>query len=202
MPKPPTPVLDTASLRFQPATPARWADVEALFGDRGACAGCWCMFWRLRRKDWEAGKGAGNKRRFRALIEGGAKPGILAYTGREPIGWCALAPREEYDYLTRSRTLKPLDEQSVWSVSCFFVLRPYRRQGVATRLLEAAVAHAAKRGARVVEGYPTEAGSDAAPDAFLWQGTPDVFRNAGFHEAARPSRTRYIMRRATEAAAP
>lgn len=182
-------------LVFRPATPARWPDVEKLFGTRGACAGCWCMFWRLRRREWEAGKGESNRRALRGLVVSGARPGILAYLGREPIGWCAIAPRADYEHLQHSRTLKPVDDQPVWSVSCFFVLKAHRRQGVAGRLLEAAVAFAAQRGARIVEGYPTAASSDAAADVFLWQGVPQMFAKAGFREIGRPTKTRRIMRR-------
>jgi len=54
----------TKSLRWevQPLTSSHWDDFETLFGDRGACGGCWCMVWRLSRKDFERGKGAGNRR--------------------------------------------------------------------------------------------------------------------------------------------
>lgn len=184
-------------LAFHAATAERWPDVERLFGERGACAGCWCMFWRLSRKAWEAGKGEGNRRALRKLVRAGAEPGILAYRGAEPIGWCALAPRAEYPALARSRVLEPVDDHPVWSVACLFVARPHRRRGVSARLLEAAVAHAEKHGGKIVEGYPTIPASDPAPDTFLWTGTARAFARAGFREVARRSRTRPIMRRAT-----
>jgi GNAT superfamily N-acetyltransferase len=183
-----------SKLRFQSATPSRWPDVETLFGERGACGGCWCMAWRLRNKDWEAGKGAKNKRALKKLVTSGAKPGIIAYFDGEPIAWCAIARREDYSYLERSRVLKPVDDEPVWSISCLFVLRPFRRQGVSVRLLRAAVDHARRRRARIVEGYPAVPYSAKAPDAFIWTGTPSAFEKAGFKEVARRSRTRPIMR--------
>ncbi len=181
-------------LTFHAATPPRWKDVEALFGERGACGGCWCMAWRLRNKDWVAGKGAGNKRAFKKIVTSGSKPGVLAYHGREPVAWCAVAPREEYESLARSRVLAPVDDRPVWSISCLFVLRPYRRRGVSVPLLRATVELAAKRGARIVEGYPTQPHAEKAPDAFIWTGVPSAFRSAGFKEVARRSKTRPIMR--------
>ena len=184
-----------SELKFRPATPARWSDIEQLFGERGACGGCWCMAWRLRNKDWVAGKGAGNKRAFKKIVQSGETPGVLGYLGREPVAWCAVAPREDYGFLERSRVLKPIDDQPVWSISCLFVARPYRRQGISVRLLRAAVDLAARRGARIVEGYPTQPTMEKTPDPFIWTGTPSVFRKAGFKEVLRRSKTRPIMRR-------
>jgi GNAT superfamily N-acetyltransferase len=180
---------------FRPATPSRLGDVERLFGERGACGGCWCMAWRLARKDFDAGKGAPNRRRLRALVTGGGKPGILAYLGKEPIGWCAVAPRADYPALARSRVLAPVDETPAWSISCLFVLKPWRRRGLSAALLEAAAAFAARQGARVVEGYPVEPLMTKMPDAFAWTGLPSAFRRAGFVEAARRSPSRPIMRK-------
>ena len=183
------------ALAFHPATAERWPDVERLFGQRGACAGCWCMFWRLPRKDWTAGKGEGNRRALRKLVRSGAEPGVLAYQDGEPIGWCAAAPRADYPALARSRVLAPVDDRHVWSVACLFVARPHRRRGVSARLLEAAVEHAGRHGVTLVEGYPTVPSTDRAPDAFLWTGTAAAFERAGFREVARRSPTRPIVRR-------
>lgn len=187
--------LKATKLTFAWVTPSRWSDLEELFGDRGACGGCWCMAWRLRHKDWVAGKGPRNKRALKKLVTSGAKPGVLAYAGRVPIAWCSLAPRSEYLFLERSRVLAPLDEEKVWSVSCLFVLRSYRGQGVSGKLLRAAAELAAKRGARWVEGYPVVARTGSLPDAFAWTGLPGAFEKAGFREVARRSPARPIMRR-------
>ncbi len=152
------------------------------------------MFWRVSRKEFDANKGSGNKRAFRKLITSGAKPGVVAYLGKEPIGWCAVAPREDYIALERSRVLKPIDSKRVWSVSCLFIKKPYRRKGVSAQLLRAAVDFAAKQGAKIVEGYPVEPSMEKMPDPFLWPGIPSSFKAAGFREVERRSKLRPIMR--------
>lgn len=152
------------------------------------------MAWRLRNKDWVAGKGARNKRAFERIVTAGKEPGILGYRGRRPVAWCAVAPREEYGTLARSRVLKPVDDRPVWSISCLFVLKPFRRQGLSVQLLRAAVDFAARRGAEIVEGYPTEPTMERTPDPFIWTGVPSAFRKAGFKEVLRRSKTRPIMR--------
>lgn len=179
---------------FHPLTPDRWGDVQALFGERGACAGCWCMYWRRGAREYTAGKGAGNRAAFRRIVRRGDEPGVIAYADGEPVGWCAVAPREDYPRLDNSRVLARLDDVPVWSISCLFVARPWRRQGVSAALIEAAVAHARSRGAKVVEGYPVDPKGPQA-DAFVWTGLASAYERAGFREAARRSATRPVMRR-------
>jgi GNAT superfamily N-acetyltransferase len=152
------------------------------------------MWWKLSRALFQRRRGAGNRRALRRLVAAGPPPGLLAYLGDEPVGWCAVEPRERYPVLDRSRTLARVDQKPVWSVTCFFVARPHRRRGVTAALLRAAVRHAAAGGARLVEGYPIAPGAAAMPDAFAWTGFAGTFARAGFREVARRSPTRAIMR--------
>jgi GNAT superfamily N-acetyltransferase len=183
-------------VRFEilPLTAARWRELEALFGPRGACGGCWCMWWRVPRAQWQRQKGEGNRKAFRRIVEAGAVSGLLAYAEGRPVGWCAIAPRSDYPALARSRLLKPVDDRPVWSVTCFFVSRPWRRRGVSSALLDAAVDFARTNGARIIEGYPVDAPTHQA-DPFVFTGLPAAFRRAGFKEVLRRSPRRPIMRR-------
>ena len=181
-------------LKFKPATPACWTDVEELFGERGACGGCWCMYWRLPRSEWTASKGLKNKASFRKIVSSDQHPGVIAYNGTEPIGWCAIAPREVFSGLGRSRVLKPIDDRPVWSITCLFVKKPYRRRGVSVKLIAAAVEFARKRGAQIVEGYPATPTMEKTPDPFVYMGVPSAFTAAGFKEVARRSSARPVMR--------
>ena len=192
---------ETRKITIHPATAARWRDVETLFGDRGACGGCWCMWARLPRAEYVRGKGAGNRRALRRLVGSGTPPGLLAYVNGAPAAWLALAPRADYRRLETSHVLAPVDEQPVWSVSCFFVSREHRRLGLSVRLLEEAARFAARSGARILEGYPVDTRGRTSPDAFVWTGLLGTFRAAGFTEVARRSPSRPIMRRTLRAAA-
>jgi GNAT superfamily N-acetyltransferase len=182
------------SLEFHTLTLERWDDFEQLFGPRGACGGCWCMWWRLRHKDFEAQKGEGNRKAMREIVASGRVPGILAYHDGSPVGWCSVAPRKEFPRLERSRILKPVDDQEVWSIVCLFVAKRHRRMGVSTRLISAAVEYVRKHGGRLVEGYAVDPKKDKIPDAFAFHGLASSFRNAGFKEVIRRSETRPIMR--------
>ena len=126
------------NVTFRSLSTDSWADFELLFGKKGASGGCGCMLWRLSPDEFEAQKGDGNRKAMQRLAESKISPGILAYDDDTAIGWCAIAPREEYPKLNASRILKPVDEKSVWSVSCFFINKAYRRKGVSVKLLNAA----------------------------------------------------------------
>jgi GNAT superfamily N-acetyltransferase len=179
-------------LKFIPITIDRWDDFETLFGDNGACGGCWCMWWRLKRSQYEKQKGAGNKKSIKRIVNSGITPGILAYDKVKPIGWCAIEPRESYSLLENSRVLKRIDDEKVWSVVCFFIDRKYRGKGVTEKLLEAALKYAKKNKAKIVEGYPID--SKNTPSAFAWTGFASAFTKVGFKEVHRGSPTRPIMR--------
>jgi GNAT superfamily N-acetyltransferase len=182
------------NLTFSPVTPPRWPDLEALFGPRGACGGCWCMTWKLKRSEIVQRLGEPNRLALKAIVDSGEVPGLLAYVGERPVGWIAIEPRRAFPTLERSRILKPVDDQPVWSVVCFFVARGYRRKGVTVALLQAAVAYAKSRGAGIIEGYPVEPKNDNVSPVFVYTGIASAFRKAGFVEVARRSPTRPIMR--------
>jgi GNAT superfamily N-acetyltransferase len=148
------------NLTFQPVTPEYWKDFETLFGKNGACAGCWCMWWKLPRAEFDQKRGNGTRRAIKKIITSGQEPGILAYDGDQPVGWCAIAPREAYPRLEQSRLLKPVDDQPVWSIVCFYVARKYRRQGLTKQLITAAIELARSHGASIVEAYPIDARGD------------------------------------------
>ncbi len=192
-----------ARVEVHPLTAQRWHDFETLFGANGACGGCWCMLWRLRRREFDAGKGDGNRRAMRALVESGVVPGLLGYREATPVGWCALAPRDQYPALARSRILKPVDDRACWSVACLFVHRSARRSGVSVALLRAAADYVRTAGGSILEGYPVEPKDDKpVPAVFAWTGLRSAFEAAGFAEVARRSPTRPIMRRSIRPARP
>ena len=177
-----------------PLTRERWPDLEELFGKRGACAGCWCMFWRLNRSQFNQQKGDENRRSLKKIVDSGETPGIVGYLGGVPIGWCSVAPRESYPTLENSRILKRIDDKHVWSIVCFFVAKQFRRKGVTLRLIKASIDYAHGCGGNIVEGYPVEPRKGKMPDIFVYTGLASAFVKNGFTEVVRRSETRPIMR--------
>jgi GNAT superfamily N-acetyltransferase len=172
------------NLDIYPLTPERWLDLVRLFGQAGADGGCWCMYWRFTQQEYASSNRQRNQAALYALVEAGAVPGLLAYLGQQPVGWCGLGPREQFGRLQRSRHFRPIDDKPTWSIICFFIDRQHRRQQIATRLLEAAVAHAMAHGAQAVESYPIEAWSETVTMQAAFPGTMAWFEAVGFRQVA------------------
>jgi GNAT superfamily N-acetyltransferase len=182
-------------LECHPLTSERWVEFVQLFGENGACGGCWCMWWRQTRSEFEREHGTANRRAMKRIVDAGRVPGVLGYVDGEAIGWASIAPREEFASLERSPILRRLDDVPVWSLVCLFVKGGRRRQGVGQELIKCATSYAFSQGAVAVESYPTEPRGKTLSTASSFMGTPGMFSQAGFVECARPSKSRVVMRK-------
>ena len=177
-------------LTIRPLTPELWPALEDLFGENGACNGCWCMYWRIgnayRQRPREKNKAA-----FREVVKRGPPSGLLAFDGDVTVGWCQLTPREALPWLERVWRLKRVDDVPVWSLSCLYVRKGYRKQGVTSALIAAALKAARRAKAPALEVYPFDA--DESPSA-SGTGYASTFARAGFKTVARRTLARPIMR--------
>ncbi len=184
-----------SSLTFEELTAATWKKYETLMGEKGGCGNCWCMFFRLPYKEFQANKPGGNKILAKKLVNKGKPVGLIASLGEEPVGWIALAPREDYMKLENSRSFKPIDDKPVWSITCFFVKKEYRHQGLSNQLIKGAVAFARKKKIKVLEAYPAIPYAENVPHPFLWVGVLSSFKKNGFEVVRQSSKSRAMVRR-------
>jgi GNAT superfamily N-acetyltransferase len=186
------------SFTARPLSPQTWPDLVQLFGLPGGSIvrGCWCMYFRISgRVDGVSGRELGSWRQqaMHDLVERGVVPGLVGYLGESPAGWISLGPREDYAKLRRSQIMKPVDDTPCWSVVCSYVAKPYRGAGMQRQLLGAAIEHARTSGATVLEAYPVDR-AGTVDDNSLFFGSRGLYEKAGFHEVARRSPTRVVMR--------
>ncbi len=168
-------------------TSARFRDLAALFEEGGDPKWCWCAYFRFRGRSWSNSTAAENRAALQALAleqDDHPAPGLIAYRDGRAVGWVSLGPRDDYERLTYSKVLAPLDDAPVWSIVCFVVSRRARGQGVAAKLLAAAVDYARERGATMLEGYPIDTSAGRVPSANAYHGTLSMFERAGFQVAA------------------
>jgi GNAT superfamily N-acetyltransferase len=153
------------------------------------------MYWRTSRAEFARRGKEGNRADFEAWVRAERPAGVVAYVDGTPAGWISVAPRETYASLERSRILRRIDTQPVWSIVCFFVHSDFRHQGLMPALIEAAADYARGQGAEVLEAYPTDPAHRVRTPAEAYMGVLPVFVSAGFEEVARPSPGRVIVRR-------
>lgn len=181
-------------IEVKPLTRSNWMDFERLFGPRGAYAGCWCMWWRLTRMEFERGQGETNRQAMQAIVQSGRIPGLLAYSDGEPCGWCSVAPRTDFAGLERSRTLKRIDDREVWSIVCFFIDKHFRGRNLGLKMIRGAIEYVRSQGGKTIEAYPAVIKSPDAPPETTFMGIPRIFEKAGFRVVHQPSASRLIMR--------
>jgi GNAT superfamily N-acetyltransferase len=177
-------------LDIRPLTPDLWPALVDLFGKRGACNGCWCMYWRIGSQ-YRKRASEDNRRDFEQVVRKGPPPGLLAFEGEVPVGWCQVTPRDALPWLDRSWRLRRIDDVPVWSVSCFYIRIGYRRRGITSALIRAAIKVAKANGAPALEAYPLDA---ALTPSASGTGYASTFADAGFTIVGQHTPPRPIMR--------
>ncbi len=190
-----------------PANEASWADLQTVFGARGAAATCQCQRYKLRPRE-AFSKFPVEERAERLLRQArcgdpdsNTTSGLVAYLDGEPAGWCAVEPRPNYEGLLRNNRVpwegraENKADDTVWAVTCVFVRAGFRRRGLAYALTQAAVDFARQRGARALEAYPmlTTSGQKISWDE-IHVGSRSIFAAAGLTEVSRPTVRRIVMR--------
>ncbi len=183
------------NLRVEPLTTRNWNKFVSLFGEKGACGNCWCMYYRLGNSEFREGKtGDGNKNAMKEIVRQGKPAGLIGFIEEQPIAWCAFAPREDFIRLENSRVHKRIDESAVWSIPCLFIHKNFRRSGISAELLKGAIQFAKENGIEIIEAYPGIPTQEITPDSFVWFGLFKSFESAGFEIVDRTSKNRPMVR--------
>lgn len=180
---------------IEPLQKKNWKKFEQLFGEKGACGNCWCMYFRTKKSEFLEGKlNKGNKKEMKSLVDENKPVGLLGLLKGEPIAWCAFAPREHFIKLENSRVHKRIDDKQVWSIPCFFIDEKFRRRGISVELLKGVINYARDHNIKIIEAYPAIPTREKLPDAFAWIGLYKSFERAGFKIVDRKSKNRPMVR--------
>ena len=181
------------SLTFEALNLKTWPQLQALFGQKGACGGCWCMTPRLPSSAYNQNKGEGNKKKLHELIKSGEPLGVIAFHGQQPVAWCSISPKTRLMQMRNSRLMKLTSDEQCWSIVCLFIAKNYRRRGVSGAVIRAAANYAFSAGAKIVEAYPLINRTEDIPDAFAWNGIWKSYEKVGFRLIKQVSETRAIV---------
>lgn len=186
--------LHDKKLKFDSLTASNWKQFEILMGEKGGCGNCWCMFFRLPYKDFQENKPGGNKKLMKQLVHKGMPQGLIASMNNDPVGWIAMAPREDYIKIENSRVFKRIDDKQIWSITCFFIKKEFRHKGLSQQLIKGAVDFAKKKKIKTLEAYPAIPYSEKVPSPFLWVGVLSSFIKNGFRIVQQNSKSRAMVR--------
>jgi len=139
------------------------------------------MYWRIGNA-YTKRSGELNRADLHALVKASPPPGLLAFAGDLPVGWCQVTPRSDLPWLDHSWRLKRIDDLPVWSISCFYIRIGYRKRGVTSALIKAALQVARQASAPVLEAYPLDA--DLTPSTSS-TGYLTTFNRLGFVKVGR-----------------
>ncbi len=172
------------NLSFEELRPGHWSALEELFGENGACGGCWCQWWRVERggRLWEETKGTRARSRMKELVETGKVLGILSFDDKRPVGWCSFGKRSDFPRLETVKAYRRDDTEGIWCINCFFVARGFRGKDMSRMLLAFVITAMKSRGVKVIEAYPvtTTRGGKKLAAAFSWTGPFKIFEEKGF----------------------
>jgi predicted GNAT family acetyltransferase len=181
-------------LKFESLRSSNWKQFETLMGEKGGCGNCWCMYFRLPYKTFRENKPDGNKKMMKQLVKKEMPQGLIASINNEPVGWIAMAPREDYRKIENSRVFKRIDDKQVWSITCFFIKKEFRHKGLSQQLIKGAVDFAKKKKIKALEAYPAIPYAEKVPHPFLWVGVLSSFVKNGFKIVQQHSKSRAMVR--------
>ncbi|MDT0157586.1 GNAT family N-acetyltransferase [Microbacterium sp. ARD32] len=187
-----------STITTERATISRWDDVQHALSGGGDGRSCQCIWPVVSNKDWNATTVEDRRDMLHAEIAAGPPPGLIAYVDGEAAGWIRIGPRSAQTRIVRTRAIvaatdEPLDDASVWAVTCFVIRRDHRGTGLSAALLRAAVDCADEAGARLIEAYPVDTSQGTHRPNDLFHGALSTFLAQGFRQTAQLTRGRVLV---------
>ena len=173
-------------IKVRPLTFDLWPALEGLFGNKGACNGCWCMYWRIGSSYHKRSRDL-NKKEFKGIVKKGPPPGLIISVDDMPVGWCQLTKKSSLPWLEKNYGSDNDNIANTWCISCFYVKTAYRKNGVTSALVDYAIKFARRSKVKVIEAYPANSKSS-------FTGYPSTFKKAGFKVEGHGKYNRTIMR--------
>jgi ribosomal protein S18 acetylase RimI-like enzyme len=184
----------TAPLTSRPLSPDTWpAFARLVEKHNGIFGGCWCISFHLEpgeNKRW-----AGRYRELKeARVRKGRAHAALVFDGPEAVGWCQFGPTAELPNIrSRKEYENGLRELPDWRITCFFIDRERRGEGIATLALREALRYIAQAGGGTVEAYPENVAGRTVSRSFLCSGTLGMFEKAGFQKTRKIAMHRWVV---------
>ena len=172
---------------------ATWPDFARLVErHNGVWGGCWCLGFHSEGHE----RGPHRRQRKEDRVRAGQAHAALVYDEAECVGWCQFGPPDELPRIKHRKVYESVSgDVPDWRITCFFVDRDYRRQGVASAALGGALAEIARLGGGVVESFPQNTSSQLVSASFLYNATTSLFESHGFERVRPLGKNHWLMRK-------
>jgi len=183
-------------LTSKPLTVRTWpAFARLVEKHNGIFGGCWCISFHLQPGEKRHGAAA-----YRAmketLVREGRAHAALVFDGSNAVGWCQFGPTAELPNIRSKKTYEEgLCKLPDWRITCFFIDRERRGQGIATLALREALRYIAQSGGGTVEAYPEDYTGERTSNSFLCSGTLGMFEKTGFRKVRKIAMRRWVVER-------
>ena len=183
-------------LAAKPLTVKTWpAFARLVEKHNGIFGGCWCISFHLEPGEKRHGAAAYRAMK-RTLVREGRAHAALVFDGADAVGWCQFGPTAELPNIRSKKTYEEgLQELPDWRITCFFIDRERRGEGIATLALREALRYIAQSGGGTVEGYPEDYTGEKTSNSFLCSGTLGMFEKAGFRKVRKIAMRRWVVER-------
>ncbi|MCX7286769.1 MAG: GNAT family N-acetyltransferase [Rhodobacterales bacterium] len=187
-------------LTTRPLAPDTWPDFARLAeAHHGVWGGCWCMAFHARGPGWGVSADL-NRAEKQALVQQGRAQAALVYAGADCLGWCQYGPPAELPRIKNLAAYRAAETPAAdWRITCFFVEKSHRGQGIAQAALHGALAEIARLGGGRVEGFPEDTTGRKATAAFLFSGSLSMFKAAGFAALRQIGKHKWVVTRTVTA---
>jgi GNAT superfamily N-acetyltransferase len=165
----------------------------------GFGTGCWCTWFHPRAETGDkAETGRDCKER---LVREGKAHAALVFDGDVAVAWCQFGPPAELPNIHHRRDYEAgLVSLPDYRLTCIFVDRNNRREGLARVAVEGALELIAQAGGGVVEAYPHDTAGKQMSSTFLYNGTRSMYEKAGFEYERPKGKNNCVMRKIVTAA--
>ena len=184
---------------FNTLSPSTWPDFAALVErHNGVWGGCWCLEFHPEGKE----RGAHRRAQKEHRVNHGTAHAALVYDGATCIGWCQFGAPEELPRIKHLRVYSEgVFELPQWRITCFFVDKAYRGQGVSSAALAGALEQIARLGGGTVESYPEDVAERNVSASFLHNSRLAMFERQGFERVRRIAKNHWVVAKIVPAVA-
>jgi ribosomal protein S18 acetylase RimI-like enzyme len=166
---------------------------ELVERNNGIFGGCWCIGYHPECGQRGISHRAVKEERVRS---GRAHHALVVDQDGLAQGWCQWGDPEELSNLKHRREYdRDPPPPPDWRITCIFVDKKHRGQGIARMALEGALEQIATRGGGLVEAISEVTAGREAQGRFLFSGTVELLEAHGFRRVRQVGKHAWIVSR-------